>query len=99
VYKIKPEDKAFVEEFKKCPIGHHSPGLQRILNLFRGEATAGKYVLVCTTPHKQWALGVLSGIRGEPIRMTGEVFESLIDAEWYVFQRRWAKYTGEELTK
>jgi hypothetical protein len=98
MYKIKAEDKAFVKEFKKCPVGHHSPGLQRVLNLFRGEAMAGKYVLICTKPHKQWALGILSGIRGETIKMTEEVFDSLKDAEWRIFQLRWAKYTGEKLT-
>jgi len=50
MYRIKPEDKQYIEEFRKNPVGHHSPGLQRILNLFRGEAMAGKYVLACTKP-------------------------------------------------
>ncbi len=41
MYHIKSEDKQFIEEFKNNPIGHHSPGLQRVLNLFRGEAMNG----------------------------------------------------------
>ena len=44
MYRIKSEDAQYIEEFRKNPIGHHSPGLQRILNLFwnsgkRGHAT------------------------------------------------------------
>jgi branched-chain amino acid transport system permease protein len=98
MYQIRPEDKACIEEFRKTPIGHHSPNLQRILNLFRGEPMAGKFALICTRPHREWTLAVLSGTRGERIRMTEEVFHSLEEAEWYVFKQRWAKYTGEHLS-
>lgn len=97
MYHIKPEDKQYIEEFKNNPIGHHSPGLQRILNLFRGEAMTGKYVLVCTKPHKEWMLGQLTGVRGEGIRMTNQVFTSIDEAEWFVFKQRWAKYANEAL--
>ena len=97
MYRIKPEDAQYIQEFRKNPIGHHSPGLQRILNLFRGEAMAGKYVLVCTKPHKEWMLGQLTGVRGERIRMTNQVFTSIEEAEWFVFKQRWAKYTNETL--
>lgn len=97
MYPIKPEDKQYIDEFKKTPIGHHSPGLQRILTLFRNEAMAGKYVLVCTKPHKEWMLGQLSGVRGERIRMTNQVFTSIEEAEWFVFKQRWAKYANETL--
>jgi hypothetical protein len=97
MYRIRPEDKAFIEEFKNTPIGHHSPGLQRILTLFRGEPMAGKYVLVCTKPYKEWMLGQLTGVRGERIRMTNQVFHSINEAEWFVFKQRWAKYANETL--
>jgi hypothetical protein len=97
MYHIKSEDKQFIDEFKNNPIGHHSPGLQRVLNLFRGEAMNGKYVLVCTKPHKEWMLGQLTGVRGERIRMTNQVFTSIDEAEWFVFKQRWAKYTNETL--
>jgi hypothetical protein len=97
MYNIKPEDKQFIDEFKKTPIGHHSPGLQRVLNLFRGEAMAGKYVLICTKPHKEWMLGQLTGVRGERIRMTNQTFTSIDEAEWFVFKQRWAKYANETL--
>jgi hypothetical protein len=97
MYSIQPEDRAVVDEFKQNPIGNHSPRLQRVLNLFRGAPMADKYVLVCTKPHREWVLGQLSGSRGEPIRMTNQVFNSIEAAEWYVFKQRWKFYTGEEL--
>jgi hypothetical protein len=97
MYHIKPEDKQYIEEFKNNPIGHHSPGLQRILTLFRGEPMTGKYVLVCTEPHKEWMLGQLTGVRGERLRMTNQVFTSIDEAEWFVFKQRWAKYVNETL--
>jgi hypothetical protein len=96
-YRIRPEDKQVVEEFRGNPIGNHSPQLQRVLNLFRGAPMAGKYVLVCRKPHEEWVLGQFTGKRGEPIRMTNQVFHSIESAEWYVFQQRWKHYTGEDL--
>jgi hypothetical protein len=53
VYKVSERDQEIFEEFRQKPIGHHSPALQRVLNVFRGEPTAGKYVLICTKPHKE----------------------------------------------
>lgn len=97
MYKIQPEDKQVIEEFRRNPIGNHSPRLQRILNLFRGAPIAGKYVLVSRIPHSEWVLGQLTGKRGEPIQMTNQVFHSIKEAEWYVFKRRWKHYTGDEL--
>jgi hypothetical protein len=97
MYRIRPEDREVIEEFKRNPIGNHSPRLQRLMNLFRGAPMEGKYVLVCTTPYKEWALGQLTGKRGEPIRMTNQVFHSIEDAEWYVFKQRWKHHTGEDL--
>ena len=97
MYKVEPEDKSVVEEFRRNPIGNHSPRLQRVLNLFRGAPMAGKYVLVCRRPHSEWALGQLTGGRGEPIQMSNQVFHSIEDAEWYVFRQRWKHYTGEDL--
>lgn len=96
-YKIQPEDRQYIEEMRKTPVGHHSPGLNRVLTLLRGEPTAGKEVLVIEEPHKKWRLGICSGERGTPIRMTKKVFDDLEEAEWYVFKRRWKKHTGETI--
>jgi hypothetical protein len=97
MYKIQPDDRQFVEEFRKNPIGKHSPGLQRVVNLFRGAPMAGKHVLICRKPHSEWVLGQLTGNRGDPIQMTNQVFHAIEEAEWYVFKVRWKHYTGEEL--
>lgn len=98
-YRIGPKDRPLAEEFRQTPIGHHSPALQRVLNVFRGEPMKGKYVLICTKPHKEWVLGRLSGERGRLIKLLKKkVYENIEDAEWDVFKLRWKKYTGSELT-
>ncbi len=66
MYKIQPEDKSVIEEFRRNPIGNHSPRLQRILNLFRGAGMAGKYVLVCRKPHEEWVLGQFTASAASP---------------------------------
>ncbi len=59
--------RALADEFRRQPLGRHSPGLQSVLTKFRGEQMEGKYVLVCTRPHAEWRLGQLSGVRGESV--------------------------------
>ena len=98
VYKVRPEDSIYAEEFRQNPIGHHSPGLNRILTLFRGEPVEGKHVLICKMPHREWLLGQLSGERGKPVTVIrDEVIRSQSAAEWEVFKRRWKRHTGEDL--
>lgn len=97
MYKIQPDDRKVVEEFRRNPIGRHSPQLQRVLNLFRGSPMEGKYVLITRIPHKEWVLGQMTGKRGEPIRMTNQVFHDIEEAEWFVFRQRWKLHTGEDL--
>jgi branched-chain amino acid transport system permease protein len=98
IYKVGEQDRPIVEEFNKKPIGHHSPELQRVLNVFRGASTQEKYVLICTKPHQEWVLGQLTGERGKPVKiLKGKVFTKIEDAEREVFRRRWKKYTGGEL--
>jgi hypothetical protein len=97
VYKISERDHDVVEEFDQKPIGHHSPELQRVLNVFRGEPTPGKFVLVCTKPHKEWMLGELPDGRGKPVRLIkGKVYTNVEDAEREIFRRRWKKQTGRD---
>jgi hypothetical protein len=98
VYKVSERDRDIVEEFNQKPIGHHSPALQRVLNVFRGEPAADKYVLVCARPHKEWVLGRLPDGRGKPVKiLKGQVFTSVEEAEREIFRRRWKKYTGKDL--
>ena len=98
-YQIDPRrDREVVDEFRKNPIGHHSPNLQRVLNTLRGGPLAGKYVLVCTRPFAEWTLARHPGERGEPIELlTEHRFASREAAEWEVFRLRWKAHTGEDL--
>jgi hypothetical protein len=98
IYRVDPEkDLPFAAEFMKKPVGHHSPGLQRILHVFRGEPLDGKYVLVTVTPHKEWQLARLSGVRGQPLTRLDTFYTCLLEAERDVFRRRWKDSTGQEL--
>jgi hypothetical protein len=98
VYKISTRDLDVVEEFDRKPIGHHSPALQRVLNVLRGEPAPGKYVLVCTKPHTEWMLGELPDGRGKPVCLIkGKVYTNVEDAEREIFRRRWKKHTGKDL--
>ncbi|HTO84142.1 MAG TPA: hypothetical protein VMQ73_18095 [Methylomirabilota bacterium] len=98
MYKITPEDRQWVDEFRNRPIGPHSPGLLRVLNAMRGAPQRGKYVLVCTKPHREWVLGRLPGERGKPVEtIPDQVFQSLAEAEWTVFRLRWKELTGSDL--
>lgn len=97
-YRISDDDLRFVEEFRRTPVGYHSPGLQRVLNVLRGGPEAGKYVLVCTKPYREWVLGQLPGERGRPVRLLRDhVFTDRREAEWAVFRLRWQEATGRAL--
>lgn len=97
-YVIKPEDRAFIDEFWATPVGHHSPNLQRILTVFRGEALEGKYLLLCVEPFRKWVLAQTTSKRGAPLTILGaRVYQSRSDAERDVFKLRWKRYVGEEL--
>jgi hypothetical protein len=98
IYRIDPvKDLPFAREFMETPVGRHSAGLQRILNVFRGEPLAGKYVLVEVEQHKRWRLGRLTGVRGEPFPVLDQYFTDLTDAERTVFRLRWKEHTGQDL--
>lgn len=98
MYQVQPSEAHLAQEFRENPIGKHSPELQRILNVFRGEAMKDKYVLICLEPHKRWVLAQLTGVRGQnPKVHHNRVFTSIEEAEWHVFKLRWKKYTGKDL--
>jgi hypothetical protein len=54
------------QEFRDDPLGDHGGDLLRLLNFMRAEPLAGKYVLLEIEPHREWSLGRLAGVRGEP---------------------------------
>ena len=91
------DDRALIEEFRKNPIGHHSPDLQTLLNQMRGAEMKDKYCLVVLKPNREWQLAKTTGEPGKPPKLLKEKFTSLADAEWYVFKKRWKAMTGETL--
>jgi hypothetical protein len=98
LFKIDAEKhRHLADEFRKNPVGIHSPALQKILNVFRGSAMAGKYVLICVKPHQEWRLAQLGQERGDPLILKDQSFHSIEEAEWEIFKIRWQHYTGESL--
>lgn len=98
-YRIDPQtDRVFVEEFRRCPIGRHSPGLRRVLNAMRYDPSGKQVILVCRKPFREWVLGEMPASRGDPIKIEdASVFNSREEAEWEVFRRRWRLHTGEAI--
>jgi len=97
-YTLGEDDLVHAAEFMESPIGYHGPGLQRVLNLMRGGALEGKYVLVTLEPCRRWALARLPGRRGAPVSLVpGVEYTDRLEAERDVFRRRWHDLTGTEL--
>ncbi len=99
VYRIDPaHDRQFIEEFRRRPIGAHSPGLARVLTIMRNDPTGNQIVLVCRKPFAEWVLGHMPPDRADPIVLEeAPVFTSREEAEWEVFRRRWRALTGESI--
>jgi hypothetical protein len=98
-YKVDPAtDRQYIEEFRRRPIGHHSPGLMRLLTVMRQDPSGRQVILVCRKPFREWVLGEMPAQREDPIAIeSGPVFTSREEAEWEVFRRRWQKLTGEAI--
>jgi hypothetical protein len=98
-YRIDPEtDRIYIEEFRRAPIGLHSPGLRRVLNALRYDPTGKQVILVCRKPFQEWVLGEMPSVRAKPLKIEEEpIFKSREAAEWEVFRRRWKAHTGENI--
>jgi branched-chain amino acid transport system permease protein len=78
-----------IAEHAARPLGQHSDALERVLNYLRRAAVAGKYVVVCTVPWREWRIGVLSGVRGMPPTLLEDpTFGSEAEALHGVFLQR-----------
>ena len=96
-YQIQASDRELAAQFLEDPFADPTPDRMRMLNRLRWHPTSGKYVLVCTSRHEEWTLARLKG-RGEPIELLDDhVFTDLVEAERFVFRRRWKAATGEEI--
>jgi branched-chain amino acid transport system permease protein len=101
VYRIDPQrDRDYVEEFRLKPIGPHSPGLQRLLNIMRHDPTGWQVILVCRRPFAEWVVGRMPPNRADSLQIEdAPVFASREEAEWEVFRRRWQAHTGEDIDR
>jgi hypothetical protein len=101
VYKIDPpNDRQYIEEFRRQPIGAHSPGLMRLLAIMRVDPSGNQIILICRKPFAEWALANMPPNRGDPIVVEDEpIFASREEAEWAVFCRRWRALTGESINR
>lgn len=88
---------SLAQEFRRHPHGRHSAELQRILHRMRSEPFSGHYVLVQETRGNPYRLAQLGETPADPIRYTGDTFETLADAEWAVFKLRWQRLFGTDL--
>jgi hypothetical protein len=69
-----------------------------VLNTLRDGPLAGRYVLICRRPYREWVLARHPGGRGKPFEILDEHrFSSLDEAEWAVFRLRWKEHTGQDL--
>lgn len=97
MYKPDPRHIHLAQEFRRKPVGEHSPDLQYLLNYMRQPDGRPFYVLTWNGSDEIWTLSLLEpGGRSQPVS-TGHVFETVEDAEWFVFKRRWAEVMNAEL--
>jgi len=97
-YVIDPKRIDLVSEFRKSPLGVHSPDLRRMLARMRWGQPEGRLVLIVVEPGMTWRLSRVPQRRGDPMPFVSErIFTSLEQAEWHVFQIRWQEMTGRTL--
>jgi hypothetical protein len=78
-----------IEEHRAKPIGQHSDALDRVLQYFRRQPTAGKYVIVMTRPWNEYKIGVWPANRGDRVEvLEDETYSTEDDALHAVFLRR-----------
>ncbi len=101
MYRINPEtDQQYVEEFRRRPVGRHSPGLMRVLNALRFDPSGRQIVLFCRKPFAEWQIADLPELRLEKLVFTDSpIFTDRDEAEWEIFRRRWFKATGQHLNQ
>ncbi len=87
-----------IAEHRDNPIGRpgkagkpgvqHSEALARVIDKLRRAPMKGKYVRICITPHKDYRIGVCSGVRGKPVQILSGRYRSEDDCEHAIFVRR-----------
>ena len=87
-----------IAEHKANPVGtppmngrpaiEHSKDLQRVLDKLRRQSMAGKYVTICKRLHEDYRIGIVSGVRGQPVKILDESFSSEEACEHAIFLKR-----------
>lgn len=78
-----------IAEHAAKPLGQHSDALERVLQYFRRQPTAGKYIVVATKAWGEYRIGVLSEARGQvPEVLEDETFATEEEALHGIFVRR-----------
>ena len=91
-------DPTLAAEFRACPLGHHSPGLQRLLRVFRTLPVAGKHAALRVDHRRAWRIVTFNGVKGQPLdEGPPEVFTDWNEVEWQVFRLRWHQVFGTPL--
>ena len=90
-----------IEEHRACPVGkapalhkgqpgvEHSKELRTVLDKLRRQPMAvKKYVTVCKKDFEDYRIGIVSGVRGQPVKILEESFSSEEAAEHAIFLKR-----------
>ena len=90
-----------IEEHRACPVGkapqphrgqpmvEHSKELQIVLDKLRRQPmSVKKYVTVCKKDFEDYRIGIVTGVRGEPVKILEESFSSEEAVEHAIFLKR-----------
>lgn len=94
---LDPSRTDLAREFRQRIYGVHSPELQVLLNRMRSLPVDGKHLLITLEPGRRWMLGRMYLDPPRIERVPEHRFESIEEAEWFVFKLRWERLCGEPL--
>lgn len=87
-----------IAEHKANPVGtpamngrpaiEHSEDLRTVLDKLRRQSMVGKYVTICKRLHEDYRIGIVSGVRGEPVKILDDSFSSEEACEHAIFLKR-----------
>lgn len=78
-----------VDVHRRAPFGPHPDDLARVLNIFRAQATTGKYLIIALPGELGYRLAKVSGKREQgSIELEPDMYRSIEDAEHAVFVAR-----------
>ena len=99
MHRVDSERLDLAREFKANPIGPHSPDLQKLLKLLRWNEITDRYVVIQPRHGEPYYLARTTGPKGHPIEIfRGQRFDTLPEANWALFCKRWEQQTGQPLT-